>query len=251
MINRVWLNFPSVKRSLEKATMIFASNQITQQFLPAHCHSKCQIVPPNALRPSDEAFVRPEARPENDRSNFNLLYVGNCVATRALPLVFDALQESGLTHYQFSIIGDGPAIPAWKRRVSELNLDTKIRFAGKVPHSEMARWYAQSDVLVFPALRDSGGSALLEAMARFVPVICLDWAGPGEMLDVNSGIKVPVRNPESTVSEFGRALRSLAEDPQRRAALAAVGRDRALSLFRWQSKREILEAAYQRLIERA
>ena len=152
MINRVWLNFPSVKRSLEKATMIFASNRVTKEFLPAHCQSKCQIVSPNALRPSDEAFAQPEARPGTTGSIFNLLYVGTCVATRALPIVFEALHESGLTNFQFSIIGDGPAIPAWKRRASELNLHTKIRFVGKVPHSELAQWYAQSDLLVFPAL---------------------------------------------------------------------------------------------------
>jgi len=251
MFNRVWLNFPSVKRSLEKATMIFASNRVTQEFLPAHCQSKCQIVPPNALRPSDEAFVPQETRPGTSGSTFNLLYVGNCVATRALPLVFEALHRSGLSNYQFSIIGDGPAIPAWKRRASELNLQTKIRFIGKVAHSDLAQWYAQSDVLVFPALRDSGGSAPLEAMARCVPVICLEWAGPGEMLDSNSGVKIPVRDPESTVSEFASALTSLSINPQRRAAFAAAGRNRALSLFRWQSKRQILEAVYQRLLERS
>ena len=43
------------------------------------------------------------------------------------------------------------------------------------------------------------GSALLEAMARSVPVICLDWAGPGEMVDANSGVKIPVLNPGETV----------------------------------------------------
>ena len=250
IINRVWLNFPNVKRSLEGAAMIFASNNITKQFLPAYCHSKCQIVPPNALRPADEVFIRSESPTERAGSTFNLLYVGNCVATRALPIVFEALHESGLVDFQLSIIGDGPAIPAWKRRCSELNLNAKVRFVGKVPHSELAQWYAASDLLVFPALRDSGGSALLEAMARFVPVICLDWAGPGEMVDSNSGVKIPVTNPRATVSAFAKNLAMLARDPERRASLAAAGRIQAESRFRWQAKREILELAYQRLIER-
>jgi glycosyltransferase involved in cell wall biosynthesis len=250
MLNQFWLNFPSVKRSLEKAALIFASNNITKAFLPAHCHSKCQIVSPNALRPADEAWVQSEARIKSASSTFNLLYVGNCVATRALPIVFEALHESGLENYQLSIIGDGPAIPEWKRRVSELNLETKIKFIGKVPHSELAQWYATSDLLVFPALRDSGGSALLEAMARFVPVMCLDWAGPGEMVDSNSGVKIPVTDPPSTVSAFAQSLAMLARDPQRRAALAAAARSQAESRFRWQAKREILERAYHRLLQR-
>ena len=249
IINRLWLNFPSVRRSLEKATMIFTSNRVTKEFLPSRSHHKCRIVPPNALRPTDETFTRPEARGQSADSTFKLLYVGNCVPTRALPIAFDALQKSGMTNFQFSIIGDGPAIPAWRNRVFELNLQTKVKFVGRVPHSELATWYAESDLLVFPALRDSGGSALLEAMSRFVPVICLDWAGPGEMVDSNSGVKIPVQDPQTTVSAFATELKSLANDPQRRATLAQGGRDRALSLFRWESKRKVLEETYQSLME--
>ncbi len=249
MLNRLWLNVPSVKRSLQKATMIFASNRITKEFLPAHAYAKCRIVPPNALRLADEQFVRPETRGESATSPFKMLYVGNCVATRALPIAFEALRKSGLVNFQFSIIGDGPAIPAWQNKVAELDLQSKVRFMGKVPHSDLARWYAESDLLVFPALRDSGGSALLEAMARFLPVICLDWGGPGEMVDSDSGVKIPVQDPQSTVSVFARQLSSLANDPQWRASLARGGRARALSLFRWEAKRDILEATYQRLFQ--
>src|SRR5262249_15780474 len=138
-------------------------------------------------------------------STFRLLYVGNCVATRALPIVFEALQQCGLHNYELTIVGDGPALPAWKQRVSDSGLSSKVNFAGKIPSAQLAGRYQQADVLVFPALRDSGGSALLEAMARFVPVVCLDWAGPGEMVDSNSGIKIPVLEPAVTVSELACA----------------------------------------------
>jgi glycosyltransferase involved in cell wall biosynthesis len=127
-------------------------------------------------------------------------------------------------------------------------LTPKINFAGKVPYARLADRYREADVLVFPALRDSGGSALLEAMARFVPVVCLDWAGPGEMIDKNSGVKIPVLDPAATVTELGHALAALATDPERRAAIAACARERAQAVFRWQTKRDLLEATYQRLI---
>jgi glycosyltransferase involved in cell wall biosynthesis len=181
-------------------------------------------------------------------STFKLLYVGNCVPTRALPIVFEALRESGLTEYELSIVGDGPAVPEWKNRVQEMGLQTKVKFVGRIPRAQLDSWYAAAEVLVFPALRDSGGSALLEAMARSVPVICLDWAGPGEMVDASSGLKIPVVNPRETVPAFAQALASLARDPERRASLAAAARTRVELLFRWQSKRELLEATYNRLI---
>jgi glycosyltransferase involved in cell wall biosynthesis len=250
LVNRVWLHSPSIRRSFKQSSVIFASNRVTKSFVPLYYQAKCELVPSNALRPEDEEEPEPRNAAARNASTFKLLYVGNCVATRALPLVFEALHQSGLTDYELSIIGEGPAVPFWKRWAANLGLSTKIKFIGKIPRTELAQWYAAANVLVFPALRDSGGSALLEAMARSVPVICLDWAGPGEMVDASSGWKIPVIDPEATVTAFAGALASLQRDPQQGAALAAAARNRAQKLFRWQAKRQLLETTYQRLLSR-
>jgi glycosyltransferase involved in cell wall biosynthesis len=97
-------------------------------------------------------------------------------------------------------------------------------------------------------LRDSGGSALLEAMARGVPVICLDWAGPGEMVDETSGIKVPVSTPEAAVGAFAAALARLQREPALRTRLARAARARAEARFGWDAKRQLLEETYLKLI---
>jgi len=249
-VNRLWLRAPSVRRSLKRSSVIFASNRVSKAFLPGQYHSKCQIVPPNALRPEDEQETSLQTAGDRAVSTFKLLYVGNCVATRALPLVFEGLHQSGLTDYELSIIGEGPAIPSWRSWVARLGLTPKVKFIGKIPRAQLASWYGAADVLVFPALRDSGGSALLEAMARSLPVICLDWGGPAEMVDTNSGLKIPVVDPEATVTALAGALAGLQRDPKKRAALAAAGRNRALEFFRWQSKRELLEITYKRLLSR-
>jgi glycosyltransferase involved in cell wall biosynthesis len=175
--------------------------------------------------------------------------VGNCVATRAIPIVLEALQQARLTNYEFSIVGGGPALEDWKQRTAELGLSQKVRFAGKIPYSKLQGYYATADVLVFPALRDSGGSAVLEAMARYVPVVCLDWGGPGEMVDNQSGLKIPVSTPQKAVEAFARALVRLQREPALRAALANAGRSRAEIVFRWQAKRELLETTYRHLIQ--
>jgi len=117
-----------------------------------------------------------------------------------------------------------------------------------VPRAQLDAFYARADVLVFPALRDSGGSALLEAMARGVPVICLDWAGPGEMVDETSGIKVPVSTPEAAVGAFAAALARLQREPALRTRLARAARARAEARFGWEAKRQLLEETYLELI---
>ena len=201
---------------------------------------------PNALRPSDEQFVPGLERKKTDQT-FNLVYVGNCVATRAIPLVFEALIESKLENYKFTIVGAGPALKHWQDLAQRMRLEDRVVFAGRVAHEQLRTFYSQAEVLVFPALRDSGGSALLEAMARYLPVVCLDWGGPGEMIDMESGIKAPVTTPTATVRAFAEGLRRLSVDPGFRRALAVAARARAEKLFRWQSKRLLLEATYERL----
>ena len=85
-------------------------------------------------------------------------------------------------------------------------------------------------------------------MARGLPVICLDWGGPGEMVDANSGVKIPVRDHAETVAGLAAAIARLQALPALRLALARAARERALAHFRWEAKARVLNATYQRLL---
>jgi glycosyltransferase involved in cell wall biosynthesis len=248
LANRPWLLFPPLRASLRRSSAIFVSNHCTLNFLPAWCHSKCLVVSPNALK--DTQLQSPGAAPPH-RDNvqpFHLLFVGHCAPTRAIPLVLEALRQSRLTDYRFFIVGSGAGLPFWQREAARLGVDGNVEFVGQLPQAELDPYYRRADVFVFPALRDSGGSGLLEAMSRGVPVVCLDWGGPGEMVDDASGIKIAVSNPAETVQELKRALEALYDDPQRRQSLGLAGCQRAQSMFVWDAKGRILEATYARLI---
>jgi glycosyltransferase involved in cell wall biosynthesis len=246
LANRVWLWHPQIRKSLRQVGAIFVSNRTTRNFLPASVHSKCVIVPPNALRAEDEQYPAPQLRPETEA--FHLLYVGNCVATRALPLVFAALRQIKTSGIKLRVVGAGPALERWKGIAADLVQAGVVEFTGQVTREQLPAIYGRAHALVFPALRDSGGSALLEAMARGVPVICLDWGGPGEMVDEHSGWKIPVRDRNETVAGLGAAITQLRAAPEKRLALAVAARERALKLFRWEARAELLENTYRRLL---
>ncbi len=250
LANRFCLRTPSVQRSLRQASVLYVSNRTTLDFLPAACRARCQIVAPNALREADEQLPPLPDRPASGKAPvFKLIYAGNCVARRGIPIALEALREAKMTNYEFTIAGSGPALEDWKGRARALDLEATVKFLGQVPHARLSELYAAADVLAFPALRDSGGSALLEAMARYLPVVCLDWGGPGEMVDAQSGMKIPVGSPAQTVHAFASALRQLQHDAALRATLARAARKRAEAQFRWQAKRELLEATYRRLLQ--
>lgn len=244
--NQFCLALPSIRESLRRVSAIFVSNRTTLDFLPSAIRPKCQIVPPNALRPEDESFVATRTASTPRAPGFRLIYIGNCVATRCIPLVLEALARSGPMKYEFTVVGSGPALPDWKRRAARLGVN--VNFAGQVPRARLQEYYAASDALVFPALRDSGGSALLEAMARQVPVICLDWGGPGEMVEEATGIKIPVSTPEKAIAGLAAAILRLENNPSLRNSLAVAARARSQAVFSWQAKRNILTATYRRLI---
>jgi len=249
-INKFWLGVPAIRASLRRAHTIFVSNHTTLNFLPAAVRNKCVVVPPNALRPEDERLAAPTPRSRTPGAPRRLLYVGNCVHTRALPLVFEAMQASGLREFKLTIVGSGPALARWKRLVEKMNLAGHVEFTGQVTRDQLPKFYANSDALVFPALRDSGGSALLEAMSKGLPVICLDWGGPGEMVEAQSGVKIPVTTPKQTVTALAAALNRILQEPAYGSDLAARAYQRAQAVFRWEAKGDLLQTCYERLLGR-
>lgn len=247
--NRISIRMPSIRRSLREASVLFVSNRTTLNFLPQWCHARCRIVPPNALRAEEETLhpILPgagSAAPGGAR----LLYVGNCVATRAIPLVLEALARPEASGATLTVVGEGPALTDWKARAMDSGFGPRVSFAGKVPRQQLDQYYGAADALVFPALRDSGGSALLEAMVRGLPVICMDWGGPGEMVDEKTGIKIPVTTPEAAVEDMARAIGRVGSERGIGETMGRAGRLRALEIFSWQAKRELLEKTYRALI---
>src|SRR6185295_20045663 len=105
------------------------------------------------LRPEDEQWTPGDRSQSSSRSSFRLLYVGNCVATRAIPIVLEALALARIENLEFNILGGGSALESWKRLPRKFGLEHQVFFRGKVPFKDLASYYAAADVLVFPALR--------------------------------------------------------------------------------------------------
>ena len=247
MLNRLWFKLPAVQETLHRASVVFTSNATTRDFLGDKHRHKCIVVPPNAMRAEDEArALTPHVR-EPD-GTFRLIYAGNCLVTRAMTLAFAALSRAKLPNCRFDILGKGDGFEFWQKKAKEFGVTDQVVFHGQKPHKELAAFYDNADVLVFPALRDSGGSALLEAMSKGLPVICLDWAGPSEMVDENTGVKIPITTPDETIQRFADALKHLQNNPDVREQIGIRAARRAKKLFSWDAKCRLLEETYDRLL---
>ncbi|MGD9043573.1 MAG: glycosyltransferase family 4 protein [Desulfobacterales bacterium] len=79
------------------------------------------------------------------------------------------------------------------QRLAQAQLPERFHFTGKIPRSEMFRYYSASDVFVFPGIQESLGMVFLEAQSCGLPVVAFDNAGvPEAVQDGRTGLLVPM-----------------------------------------------------------
>lgn len=100
-----------------------------------------------------------------------------------------------------------------------------IAWRGHVPFAELPAIYRRADLFVFASSCENLPNILMEAMAAGVPICAADRGPMPELLGETGGFF----NPES-VADIERALRAALSDPDRRAAHARAGFERARHL---------------------
>lgn len=155
-----------------------------------------------------------------------ILFIGQAVARKGLPVLlraFEALREE--VPATLTLVG------ASAEEISAMLLDDRgVRALGKVSDERKAFELRQADVLCAPSLHgESFGMVLTEAFAAATPVVASGIPGYRDVVrDGADGLLVP---PGDALA-LAEALRGLALDPARRAAMARSARERA-ERFAW------------------
>jgi len=136
--------------------------------------------------------------------------------------------------------GPGQAAERWATAHS---IGGGVTWHGFVPHRSLIEALAGHDVLLHPALEESFGVVLAEAMALGLPLVAgarsgaVPWvAGPAQWL-------VDVRSPQAIRDALAEAL----SDPVRHAVASIAGRRRARALFTAEAVVEAYSALYRGL----
>src|SRR5690606_12622208 len=108
-----------------------------------------------------------------------------------------------------------------------------VELTGWLPKEEVSDRLRQSDVFVYPSLREPGGTVVLEAMATGLPAIVADWGGPAEYVADGTGRRISVASSARFVDELVDAMVDLAGDPSRRASMGRAARERVASTYDW------------------
>lgn len=131
----------------------------------------------------------------------------------------------------FVCVGGGDLRDSIAARAAALGVGARVHLLGQRWDTEA--WYDAADLFVLPSRMEGMPLAIMEAMAKRLPVVATAVSGiPEELGDAGILLPDPQLDAGKTVAELVAALSGLATDPQRRGMLAAAGRARAEAMFR-------------------
>lgn len=134
------------------------------------------------------------------------------------------------------------------RKIKETDLDLFVRYIGPVSGSAKANLWRETDVLVQPSHQEGMPMALLEALARGLPVVATRVGAIPEVLtDGREGRLVTPHAPE----ELAAALQKIIDDPRERAAMGRAARELAQRRYSLKRMEADLDALYARLLTSA
>ncbi len=210
-----WLRALMAWRVMRRATCVTTVSPYMVRQIQSWCRVPVAVVP-NPL----PAGLLARAR-RNQLGRQRVLMVCNGWNRRKNPepaLAAFAQVAARLPHAELVLLGHdfGPGQQAsrwWARKGGS----GQVRFVGAVSHEQVLDWMADSDVLLHPALEESFGAVVAEAMALGVPVVAGAASGAVPWIVGDNGLLVDVGSPQSIAT----ALHALLSDEARRQQLGA------------------------------
>ena len=164
-------------------------------------------------------------------------------AVRALAHV---RHELGRDDLHAAFLGSGDAYDDCRRLTTELGLDDRVEFLGRVPFGTVLDYLSTADVCLSPdpktPLNDvSTMNKVAEYMAMARPVVSFDLVEA----EVTAGAAAVYARD---VAEFGERIAELLDEPERRSSMGELGRRRIVEHLSWSSSKERLLAAYDQVM---
>lgn len=243
-VRAVYRMRPGIRQTYRHASTVLAGSRFTLGDLPSEFRGKYHYMPENGIDPA--RFWREVKRHED--GPLRAAFVGRLVPYKGPDMLLEsALELLRAGSMTIDIVGDGPMMPELRAFVQKHSLDQVVTLHGWVANERVQDILCQCEILAFPSIREFGGGVVLEAMALGVVPVVVDYAGPGELVTNETGLKIPIGPRENIVQGFRDALRRLAEDRSSLPRLSQSGREHIQMHFTWPAKARRIVELYGRL----
>lgn len=185
---------------------------------------------------------------ERYRDRMVILYGGSCSPHRGLDTIIQALALLGdrPSRPKLVVVGDGPAVPGWRRLAADLGVGHEVEFAGWRSFEELQRYQAVAALGVVPHHKygqtdNTVPHKLYQNMIGGIPTLVSSCHSLQRIIEqTGAGVVFAAGDPRSAADGLIRL-----EDPDLRQRTGALGRaaiDRAP--FSWSASAEALLDAY-------
>ena len=179
-----------------------------------------------------------------------IVWSGIHTSRKALPILLHALARLPNAAVRVDILGEGPETSAWKSLAQRLGVAPLLSWRGKLPHDEALSVMGKSHVLAFPSLKEGTPHVVLEALSLGLPVVCHEACGMGTVVTDRCGVKVLLKDPETSIAGFAAVLRRFIEEPGLVETLSRGALARAQELT-WAAKADAISRGYEEAVGRA
>lgn len=246
IVKKIFWNFSiSLKKTVKNAHHVMCMNSSVEGKLKLS-KNRFSIIP--SVASEDLGYQK-----NNSYSDFNVLSVGRFVPLKGFDLtikafakLIDALPKEKRSQCKLNLVGKGPQENNLKKLVKELDLTDYVNFIPWMERQDLLKLYTQSKVFLFPS-HEGAGMVVSEAMSFGLPVICLNNVGPGEFVDKECGVAVPIGNYEETCNHLAIAVKNIFNDNDLHSKMSEAARRRFLQKFAWNARGEQLKTIYAEL----
>ncbi len=245
----VWLFRWLGKYNNCKKAYLFSAKEDENRLAP-FVGSNCFIKTLSAIAIDKNDFSLDAARDEFQV--FTMVYAGRALDWKGLHVLLEAL--SGLRKesiiYKLILIGirdekEKVQVDKW---VEAFGLNKFVEIVNFMPRNELLRLIKDADLFVYPAFRDSGSMAVLEACAMGCPAIVFDVGGQGAFPD-DIIIKVSLgATLEKTIIALTKKIIWAFSHREELIQIGAKARIFTFQEMTWKKKAELVTEVYNKLL---
>jgi glycosyltransferase involved in cell wall biosynthesis len=241
---------PYATTTFSRLAGVIVASRATAERVPSDFAGRVLVMPENGVDPA----VFPIAtswRPPDGR--FRFITAGRLVPLKGFDMLLEAIAGSPTLRAatELVIVGDGPDRPELEAIVRNNNLTSTVQFHGWLDQRALAAELATAQAFAFPSVKDFGGGVVLEAMAAGLPCVVVDYGGPGELIDDECGIAVPLGRQPILVRTLRAAMERLAGDHDECRRMSASTVAHVRERHTWGAKAEQISEFYDEVLRHA
>ncbi|MGH8598241.1 MAG: glycosyltransferase, partial [Gammaproteobacteria bacterium] len=155
-----------------------------------------------------------------------ILTVCALVPLKGIDRLIDAVAILDDPCVELVIVGEGAEREALQIRINRLGLNRRVRLVGAKSQTELAIWYAASDLFCLASQREGCPNVIIEALTCGVPIVASDVGGVRELVsDERFGFLIP--EDRSSAKAFATGIQAALVRTWNRDEIAAHGGSRS------------------------